>query len=690
MVNVSSTELQETIRNAADSLNDGTMLAKVQCYDLIACKAKYHKNCLGKYLRSSSRASIETQSVESNDIFSDAFQQLIHEISERFERGAAFDMSHLLKRYIYYLHQAGYANADSYRAERLKVRLKRHFKDKINFHATSNQSQPELIHCTAVRLQDTIEKIASTHQLYQEETVESELNMPADSYEYTSVNIAMELRSTVRAVKGITWPNIDTNDISEEMEERIVPPELYQFLCTLMMGESTENVKKDSAGHRRVLSTAQDIIFAASNSRCKTPKHVGLAVSVKHLTGSRQVIDLIHSQGHSISYDDLCRTESAIATKVSTNASELGKQFLPTNIIPGKFSHAAMDNIDINEETRSGKGTTHVLGSLIYQEESNDKPIVPKDKPVPTRQKSIKNLVGTDVLECPNRYAKNMDTTHLRGKINHEMWFSDEQQSISIDKAIVFARLCPTRILEVDFKPLRDDEQKVPSWKGMHAVLRHTFSETSTKSTIGYNPVIRGNPTDWNTIYTGLKLVEQQMWTIGQDIPVITLDLQLYSIAQAIRLRNWEEFGHHILRLGGFHIMELYWKIIGKRFSASGLEDILIEADVFGPNAMSMIMQGGHYKRCTLAHRLMHEVMCRLEFQGFLKWLVSQDKLPEDNADLLETTCSNLQATMDSLLSDTQIQEDKHGAAVKQFEQLIVELQQLTDLYKEFVDLGRR
>lgn len=41
--------------------------------------------------------------------------------------------------------------------------------------------------------------------------------------------------------------------------------------------------------------------------------------------------------------------------------------YLPSNIRPGVFFHAAMDNIDINEDTRSGQGLTHVSGSLIYQ-----------------------------------------------------------------------------------------------------------------------------------------------------------------------------------------------------------------------------------------------------------------------------------------------------------------------------------
>ena len=62
--------------------------------------------------------------------------------------------------------------------------------------------------------------------------------------------------------------------------------------------------------------------------------------------------------------------------------------------------------------------------------------------------------------------------------------------------------------------------------------------------------------------------------------PITTLDLQLYIIAHEIRFANWEELGHHIIRLGGFHIHEQVWRILGKKYAASGLEDILVEANV--------------------------------------------------------------------------------------------------------------
>ena len=79
------------------------------------------------------------------------------------------------------------------------------------------------------------------------------------------------------------------------------------------------------------------------------------------------------------------------------------------------------------------------------------------------------------------------------------------------------------------------NEQNVPGWKGFHAVLQHKFDGTKLMTTIGYNHIIRGLPTDKNTIYTATKMIEGQMQTIRIEKPIITADLQLYIIAQEIR-----------------------------------------------------------------------------------------------------------------------------------------------------------
>ena len=101
--------------------------------------------------------------------------------------------------------------------------------------------------------------------------------------------------------------------------------------------------------------------------------------------------------------------------------------------------------------------------------------------------------------------------------------------------------------------------------------------------------------------------------------PVIMFDLQLNVIAQNLRFKNWDELGHFVLRFGGLHLLDTFWKILGKRYGDAGLMDLLIESKVFVPNAAKVIMTGKNHKRCSLAHKLMHEVMSRIQWAAFLE-----------------------------------------------------------------------
>ena len=87
-------------------------------------------------------------------------------------------------------------------------------------------------------------------------------------------------------------------------------------------------------------------------------------------------------------------------------------------------------------------------------------------------------------------------------------------------------------------------------------------------------------------------MTEGQMKQLSQDIPVITFDLQLYVIAQILQFKNWDKLGHFVILFCGFHVLEMFCKILGKRNGDAGLMDLLIESKVFGPNAAKVIMTG--------------------------------------------------------------------------------------------------
>ena len=140
-----------------------------------------------------------------------------------------------------------------------------------------------------------------------------------------------------------------------------------------------------------------------------------------------------------------------------------------------------MDNTDINEETRSGQGTTHVLGSLIYQESTGE---VVHELPLQTqgkasRLKSVKHLETYGILECQNKRKKYTDLGHLTNKVNVHAWFPEAESTASLNRTIIFVKICPSKIIELQFESLNTCSQNIPSWKSVHAILSCRLDDRS-------------------------------------------------------------------------------------------------------------------------------------------------------------------------------------------------------------------
>ena len=162
-------------------------------------------------------------------------------------------------------------------------------------------------------------------------------------------------------------------DVSLESARIIIRPSLYWLVHTIITSEEpgvnsfeqpSPCVKRED--ERRILSIVQDIIHCASNARLKLPKQIGLAMAVRHLTGSKQLVVLLNRMGHSSSYDELQAVDTSLATEVLAKVETYGT-VIPSNFSSGSFVQLAADNNDLNEETIDGKNTTHATTMVVYQ-----------------------------------------------------------------------------------------------------------------------------------------------------------------------------------------------------------------------------------------------------------------------------------------------------------------------------------
>ena len=88
----------------------------------------------------------------------------------------------------------------------------------------------------------------------------------------------------------------------------------------------------------------------ASNGKCLTPKYVGLSISIHQMTQSKEAVQLISKHGHGISYGEVGKIDQNWVEAQSTASVPV-----PTNIVPGRITHAAGDNFIRGRESLRGQ-----------------------------------------------------------------------------------------------------------------------------------------------------------------------------------------------------------------------------------------------------------------------------------------------------------------------------------------------
>jgi hypothetical protein len=182
--------------------------------------------------------------------------------------------------------------------------------------------------------------------------------------------VAVKVHHDVKSAPGIDC----IGSIDEQSAESVFPESLFMLISLLCAGDQEDDVNMKT----RILSICQDIVFLVSRGRKLTPKHIGLGLTVHQATRSKELVQLLYSAGHSVSYEAVMRMDNTIANDVLERYNENGKVFVPRNFTAASgesYTRYAVDNIDINEETLSGMGTFHAtqFAALRRMEEGEPK-----------------------------------------------------------------------------------------------------------------------------------------------------------------------------------------------------------------------------------------------------------------------------------------------------------------------------
>lgn len=245
-----------------------------------------------------------------------------------------------------------------------------------------------------------------------------------------------------KLILGIEKKKIPSRNITAEhliSGEVSIPQPLLDFYF-ILLGGSRQKRRKNVKCARQVRSYCQDIIFGIHNGRLKTSKHIMLGMTLKSLTSSRKIIDIMNRYGHCISYQAVEELETE-ATYTSIEKSTLCPEKIKKK--PGLFTGVAYDNFDRFVETTNGKDTLHDTVGIIYQNsdlnstEGSEMPEAPTSSNKNSSTSDNENTTTSDNANTPTFDNENASTSgkeNIPASDNENISTSDNKNTSSHKK----------------------------------------------------------------------------------------------------------------------------------------------------------------------------------------------------------------------------------------------------------------
>ncbi|GFU98408.1 hypothetical protein TNCV_3652391 [Trichonephila clavipes] len=372
-----------------------------------------------------------------------------------------------------------------------------------------------------------------------------------------------------------------------------VPQDLLDFYSTLIAG-SNQKRKDNSKCMRQVKTYWEDVIYGVHNRKVKISKHIMLGMSLKSLTSSRKIIDIIHRL-HCISYPGVEDLETE-ATYTSVQNSSI----CPETIVksPLLCTGVAFDNFNRFVETNSGKDTFHDTVGIIYQNVelhtpnesqfvnllavNNEETVISKK-----RRRRTFEAITVDMQEKPvaKRKKNSMDLSSHYGEysvpVNLQLY-----KTIDTVSMVSHALKLPN----------------VSMWVGFNSSL---ICNDSLKQIVSYLTPINDSLNNKSVVLETIKQSKKICEEVKQSSIQVTYDLAIAKVALQIQATKKPDFDNLFIHLGAFHIMMASFKAVGKIIIDCGLTNVMVQSNLLACGSVSGFLEAKHLNRCKRLHPLM-------------------------------------------------------------------------------------
>lgn len=374
-----------------------------------------------------------------------------------------------------------------------------------------------------------------------------------------------------------------------------IPRTLFEFLSQLI----TYKKKNPSDWYNNIIAISHSILSLVFPIKVQSPLQIGLAVTLYHRYGSRDLIDTLSSLGFCSSYHQLLLYQ----TSVIKNRDE--------PLMSQCFSQFVFDNADHNVCTIDGYNTFHYMGGIEI--------VVPSHKVKHSRIRKEKKLPKSDTFKLENKISvKNFkkDKTKNLGDLKMEEF----NESLTIGN--YYAKII--NVSKSDFLWLYSKFVNILQSTGWNHFMEILLSKNNAeKCRILYLPFILAPPSDHNTINTSLFMASTRAAELNITYAYVSFDLPLYFKAlEIVQTTCHENLKNVVPILGGFHLLMSFLGSIGAIMDGSGIKEML--SLIYAENSIPYILNGKAYSRAVRGHVLIHCAISNLIFD--MIQLTEEDK----------------------------------------------------------------
>ena len=549
------------LREAAKRKNDERILLKIRDKDCVAIEVKYHRQCYNSYVRFLHKRERE----QATQIYTVSFQMLCTELIEEkiLKQDKIYHMQQIFANFVDLVHEKEGLDASNYKASRLKTRLQDAYPQLV-FVDLPRRNHGEVVFCekfiSGSKFKESLSDLVEPDE---DDDSDFEIGMEQNQHRHNDNALkdlylsALQLRQVIKECPDFAtnWPPRSIH-FSPDKAKQFVPIPLFNFLAWVLCKSDVPSLEQyiflEDSDNVKLLSIAQDMIYCTHGGKKQTPKSMALSMTVRQMTGSGKVIDILNRFGHCSSHSSTLRHDTALA-EIALGASSI----VPRDAMPGVWTTIVADNADFGEEA---KMQTHITNMIMIQKGEAHKEN--ESSEINTKRSGRKSI------KAP---PSNIGNYSLGKKKSPS--FRDVSNHISLPKASHVFHVKNSKREDQVYAAVKQQgpvgQNLLPDWTGFNTLLH---PKPTVCSNISYLPIIDASPTEYATIKKILESCCQIALELQLSQIVLVCDEAVYAKVQQVRWKSPDFIEKVIVRLGDFHVSLSFMATISKRFKDAGLK----------------------------------------------------------------------------------------------------------------------